>query len=270
MRYAHAAFCYRFGSFLRSRIRLGAYTVRSGVARGLKRRGGFGFIPRRMSPEETFLTALDLRGKTVFDLGGYQGIYTLFFARAVGANGRVITFEPNPLNSEAIHQNVELNGFNNVILKQIALSDRAGRADLLFPVREPARGTLRADYQAHLAQHFESRKVSVTLDTLDNQLEYLPAPDFIKIDVEGAELEVLRGMTRLLGERRPALFIEVHTGVDVRSLITRLADANYEMTHIERGATIMPEDADTFENGHLYCFPLVSSLPIRRALETAA
>ena len=253
MRDKCTALCYRLASYLRGVTQRGVYTIRSGVATGLKRRGGFGFIPRETTREEAFLAALDFRGKTVFDIGGYEGIYTLFFARAVGARGHVVTFEPNPVNYALIRQNVELNDFRNFTLKSIALADRKGSADLLFPIREPARGTLRADYQADLASRFQSRKVTVDVDTLDNQLTDLPAPDFIKIDVEGAELEVLRGMQKLIREYRPALFIEVHTGVDVRRLVKLLADANYEVCHVERDAIITPENAGALKNGHLYC-----------------
>ena len=260
MKEVYAALCYRLASYLRGVTQHGVYTIRSGIANGLKRRGGFGFLPREVTREEAFLAALDFRGKTVFDIGGYEGIYTLFFARAVGSRGHVVTFEPNPVNYALIRQNVELNDFKNITLKSIALADRKGCADLLFPIREPARGTLRADYQVNLASRFQSRKVVVDVDTLDNQLTTLPAPDFIKIDVEGAELEVLRGMPNLLRECRPALFIEVHTGVDVRRLVNLLADFNYEVCHVERDAIITPENAGAFKNGHLYCCAAVEAV----------
>jgi FkbM family methyltransferase len=253
MRHAYEALCYRLASYLRGVTQHGVYTVRSGVAKGLKRRGGFGFIPRDISREEAFLAAMDFRGKTVFDIGGYEGIYTLFFARAVGAKGRVVTFEPNPINHAVIRRNVELNGFTNVTLRSVALADRKGHADLLFPVREPARGTLWAHYQLKIAKDFQSRKLTVDIDTLDNQVAGLSAPDFIKIDVEGAELEVLRGMERVMSEHRPALFIEIHTGVDVRQVVSLLADANYEMCHVEHDAIITPDNAGALKNGHLYC-----------------
>jgi len=271
MKYAYLAVCYQLASYLRGVTEHGVYTVRSGVAKGLKRRGGFGFIPRQMSQEEMFLARLDLCGKTVFDVGGYQGIYTIFFARAVGPRGRVVTFEPNPVNHASILDNVQLNRFGNVVVKQMALADRRGRADFVFPIREPARGTLRADYQASLATRFESRKIAVTLDTLDNQLAEFPAPDLIKIDVEGAELEVLRGMPMLLQEYRPALFIEVHTGVDVRQLVRLLADAEYELCDIENDIRITPDNVTRFQNGHLYCCTRAATLaPKRFEAELAA
>jgi FkbM family methyltransferase len=230
------------------------YTMRSGPARGLKRRGGFGFIPWAASREEVFLSGLDLRGKTVFDIGGYEGIYTLFFARAVGPAGKVVTFEPNPVNCARIRENLQLNGITNVILKPLALADHKVRADLLFPVDEPARGSLRADYQCDLARRFPSRTVAVDVDTLDNQLSDLPAPHFIKIDVEGAELEVLLGMSRTLRELQPALFIEVHTGVHPAALLNVLGDAGYQAWNIERDIALNSGNTAAYKNGHLYCY----------------
>ncbi|GAH05454.1 unnamed protein product, partial [marine sediment metagenome] len=57
--------------------------MRGGIAKGLKRKGGFGFIPRSNTIEEKFLLKLSLKGKIILDIGGFIGIYTLFFAKAV-------------------------------------------------------------------------------------------------------------------------------------------------------------------------------------------
>ncbi|UCF62445.1 MAG: hypothetical protein JSV37_07030, partial [Anaerolineaceae bacterium] len=73
------------------------FRIRKGLAKGLYRRFGFGFkLKFKLTDEEKFLLGLDFTGKTVYDIGGYIGIHTLFFARAVGESGTVITFEPNP------------------------------------------------------------------------------------------------------------------------------------------------------------------------------
>src|SRR6266404_6824176 len=92
------------------------YTSRHGLAKGLKRKGGLAFLPSfvprstEMLKEEHFIAAFDFKGQTVFDIGGDQGIYTLFFARKVGETGEVFTFEPNPTSFRHIVTNVELNG----------------------------------------------------------------------------------------------------------------------------------------------------------------
>src|SRR3990172_8560806 len=94
-----------FMAIFKSLLKNHVYTVRYGIAKGLKVRGGFGFLPSvviNTSLEEEFLMGLDLRGHTVYDIGGYWGAFTIFFAKAVGRTGRVVTFEPNPQNFNRI------------------------------------------------------------------------------------------------------------------------------------------------------------------------
>src|SRR5690349_13991531 len=69
------------------------YVARCGVATGLRRRGGMGFIQRPQSLEEDFVCRIDLKGKTVFDVGAFEGLFTLRFASQAA---RVVTFEPHP------------------------------------------------------------------------------------------------------------------------------------------------------------------------------
>ena len=85
-------------SALMSLVKNRIYTSRSGLTKGLKRKGGLGFIPRQLSLEEKFLMNLDINGQTIYDIGGNVGIFTMFFARSVGKKGKVITFEPNHWN----------------------------------------------------------------------------------------------------------------------------------------------------------------------------
>ena len=86
-------------SVLRPLAKNHIYTSRSGLTKGLKQKGGLGFIPKRpLTREEKFLLGLDINGQTIYDIGEHAGIFTMFFARSVGKKGKVITFEPNPWN----------------------------------------------------------------------------------------------------------------------------------------------------------------------------
>src|ERR1700682_6385710 len=89
------------------------YTIRHGLATGMRRKGGLGFLPvaLRETAEERFLSSLNLAGKTVYDIGGFEGVLTLFFARKANS---VITFEPNPRNYQRCADNVRLNALTNV------------------------------------------------------------------------------------------------------------------------------------------------------------
>jgi FkbM family methyltransferase len=246
--------------FIRPAIRSGRWTykIRQGIATGLKRKGGFGFIPRSLSPEEEFLLDLKWEGQMVYDVGGYEGIYTLFFSKAAGPTGRVVTFEPNPGNCRKIRENVRLNRLNNVQLIQLGLGSGKGRSKLVFWPNEPARGSINADYQQSLRQKRDTTCIEIELDSLDNQLasnSQLPPPDFIKIDVEAAELEVLEGMNQTLQTHRPRLFIEAHSGVDTRQLVRGLLEIGYRLHHVEKNTPIRLSDASYDATCHLYCVP---------------
>jgi len=239
------------------------YTVRNGLAKGLRRRGGLGFVPQfgARSAEERFLEALSLGGLTVFDVGGYEGIFTLFFAHRVGANGQVVTFEPNPRNFQKIAENVRLNGFANVRIQQIALGSTPGRASLVFPADETARGSIETRIADQIRHEKDVQTIDVRIDTLDHLVASgTPEPDFVKLDVEGLELDVLEGMALLLDRKHPRLYIEIH-GADAESKLanitavaTLLWKAGYKLLHVETSTDLMSSSQlPIAAEGHLYC-----------------
>src|SRR4028118_1769730 len=189
------------------------YVSNHGPAKGLKRRGGLaflpGFIPRstEMQREEAFLEKLNLAGKIVYDIGGDQGIYTLFFARKVGAQGgRVITFEPNPASYEQILANVALNKFQHVEVRNIGLGAEKGKLTFVFPGADPGRGTADEKIKEQILKEKGARSLEVDINTLDEEIAEtkLPPPAFAKIDVEGLEMSVLRGGRQALVTQRRA------------------------------------------------------------------
>jgi len=239
------------------------YTVRNGLARGLRRRGGLGFVPQfgAKSAEERFLEGLSLGGLTVFDVGGYEGIFTLFFARRVGPGGQVVTFEPNPRNFQKIAENVRLNGFSNVRLQQIALGSTPGRASLVFPSDETARGSIETRIADQIRQEKDVKTIDVRVDTLDHQIASgVPAPDFVKLDVEGLEFDVLEGMKLLFEHKHPRLYIEIH-GAEAESKLANVTavagllwKAGYKLLHVESNTDIQqPDQLPVASEGHLYC-----------------
>jgi FkbM family methyltransferase len=239
------------------------YTARRGLAKGLKRRGGLGFLPRvRPEPlEETFLQTLELRDRTVYDIGGYEGVFTLFFARRVGPGGRLVTFEPNPRNFNKIVDNVRLNGFTNVDVRPVAVGAAVGQAALVFPTDDTACGSLRPEIQNQLKHEKTAATIEVPIETIDHLVAAgLPEPDFVKIDVEGLEIDVLRGMWALLTRRHPTLYIEIH-GADMdqkfanaTAVVELLWLAGYSVRHVESGTAIDHRGAiGAARRGHLYC-----------------
>lgn len=218
---------------------------------GLKRRGGLGFIPKRtLTQEHMFLKSLDLIGKTIYDVGGHVGLITMFFARAAGESGRVITFEPNPQNYEAILDHIKINDLTNVKVIRIGLADT--RAKQKFVVTDSALGTAETDRQNKLLEDKNAQVYEIFVDTMDNQITVhkLPKPDFVKIDVEGLEYDVLLGMSNTISCFRPEMSIELH-GIKERKIAEFLLSHYHRIYQVEDGIDITAKNIDKV-HGHLY------------------
>ena len=243
------------------------YTSRHGLAKGLKRQGGLAFLPSfiprstEMLKEEQFINALEFKGLTVFDIGGDQGIYTLFFARKVGPTGKVFTFEPNPVSFKRIVKNVELNGFHHVKVNNFALGETAGTISLTFPEFDPGRGSADVGISEQISGEPTATTIETQINTVDALVsnEDFPKPDFVKIDVEGYERQVLEGMRETITTYHPGLFIEIHGATqklksqNIQAVVNLLSAHNYSIHHVESGAQITRETANLAREGHIYC-----------------
>ena len=192
------------------------YTSRRGLAAGLKRQGGLGFLPGgRPTPEEEFLRKLDLGGKIIYDVGGFLGLMTLFFASRAK---HVVTYEPLPESRRRIATNLELNGLNNVTLRDVALSSEPGDLTFTFDDLMPGGASGDPEISRELASSaLHPKLMTVPVTTVDLEIASgQPVPDLIKIDAEGMEYKVLCGMFGLLAISKPWLYLELHgtTGED--------------------------------------------------------
>lgn len=183
--------------FVRPLMQNRVYTARRGLAKGMKRRGGLGFVPRLSEEplEEKFLRRLNLRGKVVFDIGGYEGIFALFFADKIGPTGTVVIFEPNPVNQQRIEVNLALNSIRNYRHVRTALGKSAAMLELINDKILSGAGSLNQDIAVRMASRATSHRISVPVAVLDKLIETdnLPAPDFVKIDVKGLNSKFYRG-----------------------------------------------------------------------------
>ena len=245
------------------------YTAVRGPARGLKRRGGLGWLPAflpRMNEEnaeERFLDELTLKGLIVYDVGGDQGLFTLYFARRVGREGTVVSFEPNPQSLARIEQNIRLNDFSNVRVLPFGLGERPETLTFSFPEAEPARGTAVPSIAWQIKGEQKTAVIEIRVNALDHEIEHgnLPIPNFIKLDVEGMEYPALRGMRNTLLKHRPCLFIEMH-GADAdeklanaERVVALLEEIGYCLRHIESGERISGANTAVAAEGHIYCEP---------------
>ena len=225
------------------------YTVQNGLNKGLRRRGGLGWLPReRDTAEVLFWKALSLQGKVVYDIGAFHGLLTMYFAQHAT---QVVAWEPNSKNRQRLEENLRLNSFTNVIVRPYGLSSERALANMTFDSLVP--GTASLDPKIASGSQHEA----VQLRTLDQE-EGLKAPDLIKVDVEGLELEVLKGASRALS-CHPDLFLEMH-GSDsddkrrrAQEIVDHLWTLGYKnIVHVETRCTITPQNAAEAVEGHLY------------------
>lgn len=135
-------------------------------------------------------------GQTVLDIGANVGLYTLLLARQVGTTGRVIAFEPGPKSYSLLVQNIALNGYTNVCAENVAVSERAGTVDLY--VCRTGESDNRIAGTLNPTDNWDKMSIrSIDIDTYLDQ-NGIAEVDFIKMDIQGAELFALRGMEQTL------------------------------------------------------------------------
>jgi FkbM family methyltransferase len=146
-------------------------------------------------------------GRVVYDIGAASGFYAVIAARAVGSTGQVIAFEPMPESVARLRYNIALNDFTNVSVFELALGDSVGVAKLVPGIEEDQAGV-----DGLLPVDESGAAIEVEVTTIDHLVDEgaVPPPDMIKVDIEGAEIEMLAGAERTLSQRHPVLLIESH------------------------------------------------------------
>jgi len=168
--------------------------------------------------------------KIVFDIGAHVGFYSLLASVLVGPEGKVFAFEPVPRNLHYLKEHLRLNNLRNVQVINAAVSDRHGTSWM-----EEGRhsSTWRLAPQGPL---------QVRTLSLDNAVSAgeLPAPDCMKIDVEGAETLVLSGAKSILRNLHPIIFLSTHSRALNERCCKLLASLGYQLEVIGGGN---PEDS---------------------------
>ncbi len=139
-------------------------------------------------------------GSIVFDIGSHVGFYTLLASVLVGTQGRVFAFEPLPRNLLFLNQHLQLNQIDNVTVIASAVSDTCGVTSF---------ATHSNSFLGQISSQGELQVETLALDELVNSGQ-IPLPTHIKIDVEGAEMSVLRGAKSLLSSSHPTIFLATH------------------------------------------------------------
>jgi FkbM family methyltransferase len=181
------------------------------------------------------------QGDIVVDVGAHMGKYTIIASKQVGANGKVIAIEAHPGNYEMLNHNIKLNGLTNVIPLNYAVYSKETKIKLFLPDEESGYTMHHSVMFNYLSSKYplqgkdNEKFIEVNANTLDNLLQKngISQVNWIKIDVEGAEFEVLKGSANILSTSKDiSLLIEIHNPGDTnhyKQIIDFLKPYNFKI-----------------------------------------
>ncbi len=185
--------------------------------------------------ETTFVETVLAPGMRVLDVGANYGIYTLLAARRVGNAGRVFSVEPSSTTVKWLRASLAVNALENVEIFQHALSDRSG--NLRLSTQEGSEYGRLLDDDPHL-QRGELVKV-LRLDEFANQAE-LESIDFVKLDAEGAEKQIIDGGRRFFDQQSPLVMFEIKSAQSIDfALVRKFSDLGYQPLRLVPGLELL-------------------------------
>jgi FkbM family methyltransferase len=194
------------------------------------------FIVMTKHEEEILGLFRPREGDTVVDIGAHMGRYTITSSKSVGQHGKVIAVEAHPYNFKILHHNLRLNKLKNVSALNCAVYSKKARLKLYLPDEDQGytmHHSLMTNYLASkYSNEIERRYIEVEADTLDNLLKIrgINQVNWIKIDVEGAEYEVLKGAKEILSASKDiSILVEVHGKETYGPTIELLRSNNFKI-----------------------------------------
>lgn len=189
-----------------------------------------------------YIVALELKGKTIFEIGGHIGYHALTFAELVGAAGKVYAFEPNPYNRERFRVNLSKNPdlANRIQILDFAVSSSNEEIELNFSSSvddgkssgsfiNGSHTPLEATFYDEVG--FEKTMVkALRMDDFKNSIMIESDPFLIKIDVEGAESLVLNGGLEVIKKHRPIVLMEIHSICNMLMVYEFFKNVNYSIS----------------------------------------
>jgi protein O-GlcNAc transferase len=198
--------------------------------------------------EIKFLRHLLQPGQKVIDIGANYGVYALSMAQAVGPTGRVWAFEPASGTARLLAEGIAVNGFTQVFLEQSALSSSCGTAQLSLNKNSELNALVHG-------QPSTSAVETVPVLTLDDWMrgQHGPHIDFMKIDAEGEEANILQGGKRFFAELSPLVQYEIKAGADLHlDLVHDFAALGYDSYRLVPGLNLLVRfDAESPPDGYL-------------------
>jgi len=171
-----------------------------------------------------------LKLSRMFDVGANLGLYAFAFS-ATAHDGRIVAFEPDEVNAKLFDTSNARCPRRNIVLERKAVSATSGSAAFLSDDMSGATGSLNQESNSFVERNYggtPSRK-TVETTTIDEASKRFFPPDFIKIDVEGAELSVLEGAKETLATTRPIMLIEINTEAALERVRELLNGVDYSL-----------------------------------------
>ena len=154
-------------------------------------------------------------GSTVLNVGANTGLYVLQLARILGGIGRIVAFEPNPATADILRRHIRMNGLESlVVVEELAAGASPGSARLFDTTAGSGQSRLGAPHPVFIGRG-KPGAVDVRVVTIDDYCrEHGLDPDWLVVDVEGYEMDVLRGAAETF-RRRPSLaaVVEIHPNI---------------------------------------------------------
>ncbi len=158
-----------------------------------------------------------VKGDIFLDIGAHFGYFSAIAATINGYTGKVFAFEPRPMNIQFFKRHMRLNNWNNVVLFETAVGDEEKM--VLFDSRHGS-ATGKVSEKGNLLVR------QVSIDKMYERGD-VPLPTFIKIDVEGGEIEVLKGLVNVISAGRPKIIVATHNDVCHNFVTNFLKNKNY-------------------------------------------
>lgn len=219
------------------------------ISRAIKKRG---FYDKKGS---TIIKNSLKKGDVFIDVGAHIGYFSLLAASKIGDEGHVFAFEPAPANFHFLLKNIELNGFKNIEAFRQAVLEKKRKTNLYFS------DTNTGDHRVF--DSGDNRKfIKVDTISLDDFFDKRDKKiDFIKIDVQGSETEVLKGMTGILKKKSLKMFVEfwpygiTANGDDPRELLVLLFENEFKIVSpvLKTGDLLKRYTPENQKYENLYC-----------------
>ncbi len=229
-------------------------TVQTGIIQGalmeVSPRTESGYYLGSWEPDVQQLLEMFVRsGAVVFDIGANIGYFVLALSRLVGPSGRIIAFEPHPVNIRRLKRHLDLNKVANAYVEEVAAGEADGYAEFSIALRGQQARFVDLPFVPS-----QGKTIRVSCRSIDSYVRDTGViPDLVLLDVEHAEGRVLRGMKNLLISRKPLIIVEMHGDEAIAEAYIALKSCDYCLCHPTLKAV---QSQDEIQNlGHYLAVP---------------